>query len=301
MRLFFNKGSLFACIIITLGVLFLLENVGVLPVHVTTLLSTWWPVIFFVLATSAFFQGLRPLFRKQPPDLGPLIGGTVLFLIGWNFLADQLQLPFLHWKTVASILWPLAMIYFGLRLLFHHHIPHRHYDHRYHRDHHRKMRRMIRDARRRGFHHAHHYDDDNAAHEADRACRETARKYRSHRGDHMMLGEIRIGKEPFHLENKEYWLGAGSIDLNLTQAIIPDEEVTLSVDAWFGEIQVYIPSHVPVKIDAFVRTGSLKVLENVHAGFYRYSNTQTPDFEEATKRLVLNLSIMCGEIRVIRV
>ncbi|SDX36585.1 Cell wall-active antibiotics response 4TMS YvqF [Marininema mesophilum] len=295
MKPFFSKSTLIAFIIITLGVLFLLENIGILTIPVSTLISTWWPVLFFVVATAAFIKGLKPLFRKQSPHLGPMIVGTVLFLVGWNLLANKLGFDALNWKTIAGILWPLAIIYFGLRILF----PG--YAHKYYRH---RMHRTIHDAENQEHchHRFSHAENPYTYREAKKAYREATKRHRSRQSNQMMFGEIRIGKKPFQLENKEYWIGAGSIDLNLTQAIIPDQEVTIDIAGWFGEIQVYIPSHLPVRIEAFVRTGSLKILDNDdQGGFNRFITTKTPDFDEATKRLVLNFSLTCGEIRVIRV
>ncbi len=45
-----------AIILIALGVLFLLQNLGIADVHIGELVRKWWPLILIVLGVSMLFR-----------------------------------------------------------------------------------------------------------------------------------------------------------------------------------------------------------------------------------------------------
>ncbi|MBL8349136.1 MAG: hypothetical protein JNL87_02380 [Burkholderiaceae bacterium] len=50
-----SKSSIAAFILIALGVLFLLSNLGVVP-HIGALLSRWWPLILIAVGASMLLR-----------------------------------------------------------------------------------------------------------------------------------------------------------------------------------------------------------------------------------------------------
>ena len=46
-----------ALILITLGVVFLLQNLGVLPIPLRQLFATWWPLILILVGVSLLLRG----------------------------------------------------------------------------------------------------------------------------------------------------------------------------------------------------------------------------------------------------
>lgn len=120
-------------------------------------------------------------------------------------------------------------------------------------------------------------------------------------GNNTWVGEIKIGDKPFELEDKNYWTGIGSTDLNLTKAIFPDRETVLHVEGWVGEINVYLPPDIPIKVEGEVNIGAITILGEEQGGISKNVAYKSKGFDEANKRAVLNISLVVGEIRVVQV
>jgi hypothetical protein len=98
---FFSSGALLGGVILLLGVLLTLDNLGVLDFGDVFLL---WPLLLVVWGGSMM---------RCPGTLPKLIGGT-LGLIGVALLLSNLGV----WRVGFGDLWPLLLIALGLSLLF---------------------------------------------------------------------------------------------------------------------------------------------------------------------------------------
>ena len=98
-----SRGRLWSgLILVTLGVLFLLDQAGV--IRFGEFLGTWWPSILILV-------GLQQIRSGWPPRRS---GGVILVLLGVFFQISNLDL-FPWWS--AGRLWPLVLIALGLWLL----------------------------------------------------------------------------------------------------------------------------------------------------------------------------------------
>jgi hypothetical protein len=97
-------------LLVTLGVLFLLDNLGLIEVR--NLIRTYWPLLFVAWGTARLLFG-----RGSEQLLGAfaVVGGGLLLgnqLLGWGV-------------DVWRLLWPLFLIAFGIQILAHSRWPHR--------------------------------------------------------------------------------------------------------------------------------------------------------------------------------
>lgn len=250
-----NAWRLFiALLLITIGVLFLLNNFGLIEIDLADLISKLWPIIILYIGLIFLIRGLWPLFTRRKIHEPYLIMGSILLLLGWNFLAKHLDLPSIDFITLWNFFWPLLIIYIGFRILF-----------------------------RR----------NTSKYKADW-------EYYSEKGNNW-IGEMNIGDKPFEVEDKYYWLGVGTTDLNLTKAIFPDRETNLQVEGMIGEINIYLPPDIPVKITGQIHLGSITILGEEQSGFSKSVSYKTKGFDTATKRIVLHTNLSIGEIRVVQV
>ena len=69
----------------------------------------------------------------------------------------------------------------------------------------------------------------------------------------VLLGEVRR-RGDWHVTNQEIWLGVGDIELDFGQAHIPEGETEIHVHHFVGDIKVYVPRDVGIRItsNAFV-------------------------------------------------
>ncbi|MFD1394509.1 cell wall-active antibiotics response protein LiaF [Kroppenstedtia eburnea] len=254
-----------ALLVIGAGTLFLLDNFYVIDISPGEIIADFWPLILVYFGLVNLLQSLRGVFDGRRICSGELLFGLLLLFLGANFLAMNLGFPHVSWLDIWK-LWPLILIYLGIRLLLSPRIKSRSSSHS--------------DQRKGGQWYRHEHGDGY---------------------EYNLFGEINVGKVPFSLENKHYWVGFGSIDLNLTQAIIPNGETLLRANGMFGSINVYLPSQLPTRVNGLCQLGSIDIMGVEDGGIIKQTSFQSPDFEEAEQRLVLDLSMVCGEIRVVRV
>ena len=94
-------GVVVGSIIVTVGVLFLLDNLGILRFQ-----DAWqyWPVILIVIGVVRLADAHGP---------SAIIWGAVIAGIGGLLLADNLNLIYFDWRMV----WPILLIAWGLIIL----------------------------------------------------------------------------------------------------------------------------------------------------------------------------------------
>ena len=96
-----SQGVIFAVVMIALGVLLFLDNIGLFRFR-----DIWqfWPVLPIAL-------GVAKLFDSR--GVASQVWAAMWILIGAAFLLDHLGLWHMHWGT----LWPLAIVAFGVTML----------------------------------------------------------------------------------------------------------------------------------------------------------------------------------------
>ncbi|MDR6227323.1 cell wall-active antibiotics response protein LiaF [Desmospora profundinema] len=293
---------LFAMIIIGLGALLLADNFHVITIDLWDWIATYWPVILLYVGLKQILTGLYPAFRGRSVYWGGLFWGIFLLFLGWNFLAPNLNLPHIPWDQVWK-LWPLLLIWFGIHIL----LPSSHTH---------DQEKESRPGWKNGW-----WDEEGwkAQEERWRAeekewrerrrekywnQKESEKDRQSHirRGStFVLIGEVDQPGETFTLEDTDYQVGIGSIDLNLTQAVLPEREVTLHANGVLGSINLYLPADIPARITGTVQIGNLDLPGVQESGILKRATIQTDGFDEATKRLVIRASQFIGEVRVIRV
>ncbi|OEF96694.1 cell wall-active antibiotics response protein [Desulfuribacillus alkaliarsenatis] len=95
-------------IIIGLGVLLLLNNLGFIDVSIGSIISNYWPVVFVI-------WGMQFLFSRK--SKGEVVTGLILIAIGLIFLGNKhdwfnIDLSF-FWK----LFWPVILIIIGINFL----------------------------------------------------------------------------------------------------------------------------------------------------------------------------------------
>lgn len=95
------RGSLFALMLIVVGALLFLDNLGILPIQD---LRAYWPIWIVI-------WGVHMLDRRR----GQLVSIWALALIAWGTLLILGNLHILH--VTGSVFWPVMLIAFGVSML----------------------------------------------------------------------------------------------------------------------------------------------------------------------------------------
>ncbi|MUG43894.1 cell wall-active antibiotics response protein LiaF [Paenibacillus woosongensis] len=114
------------------------------------------------------------------------------------------------------------------------------------------------------------------------------------------IGDVHLGQDYFQLQpmNISHFIGDTVIDL--TKAQIPYGETKINVSAFIGDVKVFIPEDMDIGITATSSAliGDLKVLSQKRGGFLSNVNAQSPHYGEAGKRIKLVVSVFVGDVKV---
>ncbi|MFC5449508.1 cell wall-active antibiotics response protein LiaF [Paenibacillus aestuarii] len=98
-------------VLVAAGVFFLLDQMGLIHIDIAYLFTTYWPAILIV-------YGLGSFFFQRKHHWGGSIWGLILGAVGTIFLLKNLQLTHLSISEMFQYLWPVALILFGLGVIF---------------------------------------------------------------------------------------------------------------------------------------------------------------------------------------
>lgn len=112
------------------------------------------------------------------------------------------------------------------------------------------------------------------------------------------VGDYTRGPGNWVLDDTQIRQGVGSVNLDLTQAIIPDREVQIDIVGYVGEASIYLPPGLPFKAECSLKVGEITVLNQKQSGTPRYVEYQSPDYESATQKVNIKIHWKIGEISI---
>lgn len=115
-----------------------------------------------------------------------------------------------------------------------------------------------------------------------------------------LIGEVSRGGSSWYLEDMSFRHGIGEVRLDLTHAIIPDKTIDIDIQGMIGEVTIFLPANLPLRADCYTSIGDITVLEHSEEGLSKHLVMQTPDYDEATRKLNLTVRWKIGEVSVRR-
>ncbi|MNM78429.1 hypothetical protein D3C81_903300 [compost metagenome] len=292
-------------VLIGIGVIFLLNQLGITDLSIGYLFSTYWPVFLILAGITHFANGGR---RNSN-----LIGSLVLIVLGGYFLGRNLDLIYLSPSDFFKFFLPVALIIGGLCMLF--------------------KPSNYKSSRRDDFTTSapatppvppmniseieSPLDSIFGSMEKEQAKKDHKFNQSNHGYGHYdmgdgysskgepinksgFIGDVRIGQDYFQLKpmNISHFIGDTIIDL--TKAQIPYGETKINVSAFIGDVKVFIPDDMDLGIvansNAFI--GDLKVLTQKEGGFMSSVQAESPHYGEASKKVKLVVSVFIGDVKV---
>ena len=98
----------------------------------------------------------------------------------------------------------------------------------------------------------------------------------------------------------EYRLGAGELELDLSQLELPAGETRVEASVGFGELDIVLPPGVPADVTSEVKWGDAEVFGRGEDGRDARQRVVDPGFEQAERRLVVEAHVRGGELSVRR-
>ena len=97
-----------------------------------------------------------------------------------------------------------------------------------------------------------------------------------------------------------YNLETGSLEVNLEDVDLPEGTTDLEANVDTGALTVVVPKGVAVKTHAEVGDGSMSILGSDIVGENVQKDFETKDYDQADRRLALDLSVGTGVISAVR-
>ncbi|NBG88044.1 cell wall-active antibiotics response protein LiaF [Isachenkonia alkalipeptolytica] len=322
-------------LLITLGVLYLLTNIGVIPLGLREVLSNYWPAVIILWAGYRLVEGFflkttgKHKFNRIYWSLGFIIIGGVLLENRVNYVTTESI-------GLWSILFSIVIIYAGLSIVFFksnsmeirfdgkeaggkcHKTAkeqpegfagafeeEREEDHPgdekagYSKDEIKERIKQKQQAKKEKFQQKNKKDRKNYGYKFD--------KDRFH-----FVGEIRLGDQPWALENSSYSLGVGEVYMDLTTALLEEGVTYINLSGWVGSVQIVVPEDLAIDVSADVNIGSVEIFGEEQEFSRHHKNRRSgvssnllcyrsEDYDEALKKVRINASVNIGEVSVKKV
>ncbi|NGP46353.1 cell wall-active antibiotics response protein [Bacillaceae bacterium SIJ1] len=270
-----HKNHLFGLVILVLGISILLN-------------------ILFGFSTAAFFgPALLLILGLYFYQQGTKLVGGILFLVGIIVFSRE----FLH-IDIAGFLIALIFIYTGYRLLV---------DQKKHKR--RKQKKQEEPA----------FEPDLDK-EFDREFEEAMGQYSSsntHTTNHSahdqtatndhttftmsrssLIGDFKLTDQRFELKHSKFSNGIGDMTIDLSKAIILQEQTNLQLSGMIGDITLYVPYDLDVFVEASVTVGDLEVLGYKQGGINRKVKVKSNRYDYSTKKVYIDISLLVGDVSV---
>lgn len=257
---------IFAALLLFVGIFLLLLNVGVISLEIKALIVETYPYVILLLSISLLFRG----FNRQ--------SNSSLFW-GIFFLAFSLMLCLDRFNIVSFKfgdfwkLWPVIIIYFGLVLLI------------------RKNKVKIFFNSEMPFNNIEKNEfQENWKSEKTSLNRKKMRSF--------SIGDVEIKKSNWSLEPMNLYNTIGDYFIDFSKAYIPEKETPIIVQGWIGDVKMIVPDDVAVHIQANVRIGDIRIFDIRSSDINRNLVYETPGYEDAIKKLKINIQLKIGSIRI---
>lgn len=117
----------------------------------------------------------------------------------------------------------------------------------------------------------------------------------------MAVGDLSFTEENWKVEPMNVWSAVSDYKFDFTKAFIPDEDIPIRVAGWAGDVRMFVPKQVPFRVDAKVKAGDIKVAGQKADGINRFIQYETRDYQEARRKLTIQIELTAGSIKVVQV
>jgi lia operon protein LiaF len=117
------------------------------------------------------------------------------------------------------------------------------------------------------------------------------------------IGDIHFGQEDWQLTPLDISLFIGDTVIDLTRANIPTGETRINVSSFIGDLKIFIPNdmQLEVSVTASAFISDMKVLDRYESGLFKNVQTQTRDYNDGEKKILIMVNTFIGDVIVKRV
>ncbi|XID93286.1 cell wall-active antibiotics response protein LiaF [Paenibacillaceae bacterium WGS1546] len=319
-------------VIVGVGVVFLLNQLGWIAMDLGSLIGTYWPVLLIIF-------GLQGLLLQHAAGFW---WNAVTVLVGCYFLGRNLDLLAWSFSDFIRFLAPIAIILFGVNMIFKGNLPKKpkskeapetwnpvhpnvppeppgpppvppeleEFERRnspppsqeppnpygtYSEPRNEMPPPPPREGHRGSY----------SGWESARERKDWSQDWRhSCKNSHSrFIGDTHFGSDYWELKPMSISHFIGDTTLDLTKAQIPVGETKIYVSSFIGDVKVFVPNDLSVglQVESSCLIGDVKVLDQKRGGLFNQMTVETPSFGDTEKRVILIVSSFIGDVRVTKV
>jgi lia operon protein LiaF len=326
---------LWGIVIVTIGIVFLLNQTGFVTIDIGHLFSHYWPVLMIVF-------GMQGLLLQRG---GAYWWNLLVVILGFMFLGRNLNWITWDFSDIIRLIGPIAIILIGINMIFRGNRPRR----RDRRENGEKWNPITPptpstppmppgpppappewDEFERGNPYSANPTADpiapptstKSAFEEQSPPKANTQFYgwkqrhehkdwwKAHnwnnpsRDNHSrFIGDIHLGNDYWELRPMSISNFIGDTTLDLTKAQIPIGETRVYVSSFIGDVKVFVPNDfgVGIQVVSSCLIGDVKVLDQKRGGMFNQMSVETPSYADTDKRVVFIVSSFIGDVRVTKV
>ncbi|WP_026690226.1 cell wall-active antibiotics response protein LiaF [Alteribacter aurantiacus] len=311
-------------IILAIGILYLLNNTGVIEASFGQMVSTYWPLIFVVVGLKILFDGIFRAYqglKRDKWDFGTVFFGLIVIAIGVILTGNRAGLFYYTLADLWSWTWPLIIIFVGFQLLRSNtssvKVDFSKDDDDWNEEHSKKqskkkpynsedfgeyIQQTVEKTVEEATSSLYNWDDEKVKKEQRKRSKTNQHK---HGGDYsnvrLFVGEVVIGKNPWTLENSDIRATIGSVEVDLTTAVLKEGDNYLDISMWIGSVEITVPKDMAIQAHVGVSLGDATLFDDNVAGTGRNATYTSENFYEAEHRVILNVRNSIGSVEVMAV
>jgi lia operon protein LiaF len=112
------------------------------------------------------------------------------------------------------------------------------------------------------------------------------------------IGEVRLIKNPFDLNDLNISGFIGDVKIDLSKAIIPEGESTIVISGLIGDIDIYVPADLEVAITSSAFVGDMDIIGDRSSGLSSKIHTVSPHYESSSRKVKISISLFIGDVDV---
>jgi len=263
-----RKQWFFSFLLMAIGLLLLLLNIGVISLEITQIFVNIIPILLLLLGLKWTVDSfLKESFGKLLFGLFSMVLGGLIILDGY----DVVNFDYGSWWK----LWPLFIITIAIQ-------------------------RVIRNKPIRvSISNEYPFEKTSQIGFENEKDKTPPKKNKMNRG--FIVGDIRFSEPNWPLENMKLYNAIGDYYFDFSKAFIPEGETPIEIKGWIGDVKMIIPENVPVEITLKVQVGDIKLFDQKSADIRSELYYRSPEYEQASKKIKLAVDVKIGSIRINRV
>lgn len=115
------------------------------------------------------------------------------------------------------------------------------------------------------------------------------------------IGKVTFKEQNWAVEPMDLYNMVGEYFIDFSKGFIPDKETPIRVRGWVGEVKMLIPEGIPVKVNAVIGVGEVKLFDYAQEQIKHVIAYKSDDYDDAIRKLNITIELKIGSVRIDRV